>query len=248
VIPASQRRPGPWVDFHHGQIESATVLVLNKCDQVDDAQREQCRRFLRAINPVALIVETDFGEVPPDVWDRPGTMPQADFATEKRLRIEQEEQLDVAKGVYPDIDCRVVRVWRAFHPERLWTWFNEDHPGLLRVKGIIWLATRNLLVGGVSRTLWQNGCGADGLWWAALPEDQWPESVERKIDIQATWHEPYGDRRQELTLIGTRSSLDSVSEGLLTCLLTDEEVAAGPHEWVKWNDPFPEWSLGEEPA
>jgi G3E family GTPase len=127
----------------------------------------------------------------------------------------------------------------------LWDWFNAEHAGLFRVKGILWLATRNLLVGGVSRTVWQNGCGAAGIWWAALPRDQWPQTPERIREIEATWHEPYGDRRQELTLIGEEAGLEEIGKSLLSCLLTDEEHALGPKEWTKWKDPFPEWDLTE---
>jgi hypothetical protein len=59
--------------------------------------------------------------------------------------------------------------------------------------------------------------------------------------LSKRWEEPFGDRRQEVVLIGvhldeayTRSLLDN-------CLLTDTEMEQGPEAWAKWEDPFPSW-------
>lgn len=31
------------------------------------------------------------------------------------------------------------------------------------------------------------------------------------------------------------------------CLLTDDEMAAGPQQWQYFEDPFPVWRLSDEP-
>jgi G3E family GTPase len=138
------------------------------------------------------------------------------------------------------------RAYRPFHPERFWNWFNAEHAGLLRVKGIVWLATRSLLVGGVSRTRWQNACGPAGIWWAALPREEWPAEPGALARMQETWREPYGDRRQELVLIGEASLLTGLNHQINACLLTDGEYARPVPEWAALPDPFPEWDLEEE--
>jgi G3E family GTPase len=139
------------------------------------------------------------------------------------------------------------RAYRPFHPGRFWDWYEAEHSGLLRVKGLIWLATRNLLVGGVSRTRWQNSCGAAGIWWAALPREDWPEEPEALMRMQETWREPYGDRRQELVLLGDAALLSGLSRSLDACLLTAEEYARPVAEWGTFPDPFPIWDVdGEE--
>ena len=114
------------------------------------------------------------------------------------------------------------------------------------MKGLGWLATRNLLVGGVSRTRWQNGCGAAGIWWAALPREEWPEEPEALMRMQETWREPYGDRRQELVMIGDPMLLSTAMRRQLdACLLTDEEYARPVNEWATFPDPFPAWDVEE---
>ena len=144
----------------------------------------------------------------------------------------------------PPLSSALYRVHRPFHPARFWEWFNAEHPGLLRVKGLVWLASRNLLVGGISRTRWQNSCGAAGIWWAALPREEWPEDEGSLRRMQENWREPYGDRRQELMLIGDPALLAKTTRAELdACLLTDEEFARPVVEWGKLVDPFPEWDV-----
>jgi G3E family GTPase len=213
-------------DFQHAQMEGASLFVLNKCDLVEDSQREACAELLRLINPDAQIVETAYGEVPPEIWSRRATPRELGLAVERR------PQRKVAGAAGPELASALYRVHRPFHPGRFWDWFNADHPGLLRVKGLIWLATRNLLVGGVSRTRWQNSCGTAGIWWAALPREEWPEEPEALLRMQETWREPYGDRRQELILIGDAEQLS-----------TEEEYALPLQAWAALPDPFPAWDL-----
>ncbi len=64
--------------------------------------------------------------------------------------------------------------------------------------------------------------------------------------MQETWQEPYGDRRQELILIGDANQLDTTMRRELdACLLTDAEFARPPAEWASLPDPFPAWDLEE---
>jgi hypothetical protein len=56
------------------------------------------------------------------------------------------------------------------------------------------------------------------------------------------WEEPWGDRRQEIVLIGQgldRAGLEAMFDA---ALLTAEEFAGGLDGWAKIADPFPKWS------
>jgi G3E family GTPase len=240
VAPAAKNSYEDLIDFQRSQIESASLLVLNKCDLVDDAQRTTCTELLRSINPNAKIIETAYGEVPAQMISGLASPQALGLAVEFHPRVEKKEPVTetvLASALY--------RAYQPFHPGRFWDWYEAEHPGLLRVKGLIWLASRNLLVGGVSRTRWQNSCGAAGVWWAALPREDWPEDPDALMRMQETWREPYGDRRQELVLIGEASSLSNLPKQLDACLLTAEEYARPVKEWGSFPDPFPVWDLEE---
>ncbi len=242
VHPARREAPGGLNEFVLVQIEGASQIVLNKCDLVDDASREACTRHLRQLNPEARIIETAYGEVPGEIWAKPDSPQHLGLAMERRLRPVTEESTSA-----PALGSALYRAWRPFHPGRFWDWYNAEHTGLLRIKGLIWLASRNLLVGGVSRTRWQNGCGTAGIWWAALPREEWPEDAESLAKMQELWREPYGDRRQELVLIGDEVQLAGATRRQLdACLLTEEEYAQPVKEWTTLPDPFPEWDLDGE--
>jgi len=64
--------------------------------------------------------------------------------------------------------------------------------------------------------------------------------------MQENWREPYGDRRQELVLIGDASQLSGLMPQLDACLLTAEEYARPVAEWAALPDSFPAWDLEEE--
>jgi G3E family GTPase len=232
--------PDALAEFQQAQIAGANVIVLNKCDLVNDMQRARCTQRLRALNPKALVVETSYGEIPEEAWSRRSLSPEPG---------PEPESSGVGAGALgkepapPALGSVLYRAYRPFHPARFWEWFNADHPGLLRVKGLVWLATRSLLVGGVSRTVRQNSCGGAGVWWAALPREDWPTETEALLRMQETWREPYGDRRQELVLIGETAPLLALSRGLDACLLDAEEFARPLRDWSALPDPFPAWDL-----
>jgi G3E family GTPase len=247
VAPGRNDSPGSLADLQQAQIEGASLLVLNKCDLVTDAERTACARLMCRINPEAPFVETAYGEVPTEVWSRSGTAQELGLALERGLRPTPEG--DDAREVEPplsELGSSLYRAYRPFHPARFRDWLDAEHPGLLRVKGLVWLATRNLLVGGVSRTRWQNGCGAAGVWWAALPREEWPEDAGTLLRMQETWREPYGDRRQELVLMGDPARVADTVRRLNACLLTAEEYGRPASEWLSLPDPFPVWDLGGE--
>jgi hypothetical protein len=55
----------------------------------------------------------------------------------------------------------------------------------------------------------------------------------------------YGDRRQEIVFIGQHLEPRETREILDRCLLTADEMAAGPEAWKRFDDPFPVWKRAE---
>ncbi len=114
---------------------------------------------------------------------------------------------------------------------------------MLRSKGFFWLATRMDRCG-----IWSQAGGAcrvepGGPWWATLPEDEIPDDPEEEALLARVWHTVWGDRRQEIVLIGQEMDEPALRAGLRACLLTNAEMELGPEGWAAFADPFSDWML-----
>ena len=115
--------------------------------------------------------------------------------------------------------------------------------GVLRSKGLLWIASRNDWAYDWS----QAGCSIRmnlaGFWWAAAPNDEWPEYEAFREEIRSKFVGEYGDRHQELVFIGQGVDQQRVESILDDCLLTDLEYSQGPEVWANFEDPIPEIEL-----
>jgi G3E family GTPase len=225
------------------QVEFANVLVISKLDLVSHAEAERLESMLRHLNPEARIVRADHGNIPlGEVLDTglfdldkaasaPGWMKQL-----RGERLPETAEYGIASFVY--------RARVPFHPARFWALLQDPATwlGVLRSKGFFWLASRSRVAGLWSHAGGSASCEAAGMWYAALPEDEWPDEDEAREQLRADWVEPWGDRRQELVFIGTDVDESELRAKLDDALLTETELAGGPERWVNLHDPFPEWT------
>ena len=111
--------------------------------------------------------------------------------------------------------------------------------GVLRSTGLLWIASRNDWAYDWS----QAGCSIRmnpaGFWWAAAPDDEWPEYEALRKEIRSKFVGEYGDRHQELVFIGQGVDQQRVESILDHCLLTDLEYSQGPEAWANFEDPLP---------
>ncbi len=137
--PAEDRRN--IVDLLVDQIEFADVLVVNKSDLVASRDREAITGRLKALNPTARIVWTEFGRVDPTLVLDTGLF---DLARSQALPAWEREW---SKPHIPEtIEYGIVNFSltadRPFHPNALYRYFAEPRPELLRAKGWFSLATQ----------------------------------------------------------------------------------------------------------
>ncbi|MDF4004114.1 GTP-binding protein [Luteibacter sp. PPL201] len=243
------------------QVEFADVIVINKCDRLNESERQNVRKVLRALNRDARLVNAAFGEV--DLahvfntglfdYERAQTAP----GWAKELMGEHTPETE-AYG----ITSFVYRAGRPFHPVRLHALLDDGIPGVLRSKGYFWLASRMDWVGNLAVAGGATEVAAAGHWWAsrarvraglsrgfeisdlrADPPDmhELPSPSQRRA-LWELWDPLYGDRRQELVMIGVDLPESAIRAALDACLLTDHEMVAGPVAWQDMPDPFPAWT------
>jgi G3E family GTPase len=237
------------VDLLVDQIEFADVILLNKVDAVDDAARARIISGIKAINSRAELIESSFGKIEPRAILNTGRF---DIASAEQmpdwLKLIQNEPVPETEEY--GISNFVYRARRPFHPKRLHKWMAQEWPGVIRSKGFFWLATRMDFVGLWSRAGAQSDVRLAGKWFATVPRSSWPDDPQEIEFVLSNWKEPYGDRRQEIVLIGY---VDEMDEAFLrdcfdACLLTDAEMEAGEHAWSNYTDPFPKWMIAAAPT
>ncbi|WP_145421212.1 zinc metallochaperone GTPase ZigA [Planctomycetes bacterium K23_9] len=232
------------VDLLVDQIEFANVIIINKTDLVSPYDLQQLEQIIRRLNPNANVLHARESRVPLEevvgtgrfqlceAESSPGWMavPRGEEETET-------EEFGIGHFVY--------RRDRPFHPQRIMQVLDDDMEeggllsGVLRSKGLMWIASRNEWAYDWS----QAGCSIRmepaGFWWAAAPDDEWPQDAESIAEIESKLTGPHGDRHQELVFIGQGMNESRMTEILDRCLVTDLEFVQGPGFWANFEDPLP---------
>ncbi len=226
------------VDLLVSQAEFADVIVLNKCDIAGERDALQVEGLLRSLNPGARIVRSTFGRVPLDA-----VLDTRRFDFERAQR--SAGWLKELEGEHtPETEAYGITSWvwrseRPFHPERLDAVLSSEWRGVLRSKGFFWLATRSADVVGWSSAGNLGRVERVGYFWAAVSQEHWPSDPDTVAAIRRTWHPVWGDRRQELVVIGDRTmERDVLTARLEAALLTDDEMR-DPTTWSTLADPLP---------
>ena len=224
------------------QVEFADVILVSKTDLVSESQAEKVSQIIKSLNREAQVIPIENGQVP--LTDILGTG-KFDFLKAqqapgwlKEMRGEhtpETEEYGISSFVY--------RARKPFHPEKFFNFLHgKDIAGkLLRSKGYFWLATRPEFAGNWQQAGGIARYGFAGMFWKAVPKENWPEDPEYLDSIKKSWQEPFGDMRQELVFIGQSLDEQEIVNKLDECLLTNEELLAGKSLWLSLPDPFPKW-------
>ena len=223
------------------QIEFANVILISKIDLISSDEIANLKAVLHSLNPDAEIVPMMMGQVnlakvlDTGLFDFEKAEQAPGWLKELRgEHIPETEEYGISSFVYS--------ARRPFHPQRFYQHLHEgewENGTLLRSKGFFWLASRPEHAGSWSQAGGIMRHGLAGRWWASVPKAQWPE--EYLQDIESQWQAPYGDCRQELVFIGQNLNSEQIRRELDACLLTDQELAAGPAVWRLYRDDFPKW-------
>lgn len=227
------------VDLLNDQIDFANVILVNKSDLISEEERHTIHGMIRALNPQAKIYDTTQSELPLDsvmgtgLYDAKLAEQHIGWLDSLVEHTPETEEYGISNFIF---ESRI-----PFHPERFFNFLKMEWPGVIRSKGVFWLATRLKYAGYWSQAgaIGQHECA--GHFWAAIPKKHWPEDHSH---IDRVWQNPNGDCRQEIVLIGRNMDQHSLTEQLKSCLLTPEEYALSEKKWAKlFNDPFPKWRM-----
>lgn len=227
------------VDLLIDQIETCDVLLLNKCDLVDEKQLNKLESVLRKLQPHTKLIRTVQGMVDPKMILNTGLF---DFEEASRsagwIQELQKENHTPETDEY-GISSFVYRRRRPFHPKRLAEFMTEWPEEVVRAKGIAWIAAK----GDFAATLSQAGAsiqfGPAGHWLASMPKEEQDEVLRTELEMKNKWDETWGDRINELVFIGIGMNSPEIEAQLDTCLVNDLELM---EDWSQFENPLP-WPI-----
>ncbi|OIB56326.1 GTP-binding protein [Natrialba sp. SSL1] len=244
------------------QVEFCDVLVLNKCDLVDDETLSQIEQTLGVLQPRAKLIRAEHGRIEPD--DLVET-DRFDFEAARHSAgwIQELQEPHQSAEEEHGITSFVFEARRPFHPERFADLLDRFPDSVVRAKGHFWLASGEDDQSGASTTetgakrqvsredeaLTVNVAGQSirvapgGQWIDSLPAAERQERLESNPELESTWHERWGDRHTRLVLIGAEMDHEAVRADLEDCLLTDVELAA---DNPTYEDRFPTFEVPAE--
>lgn len=238
--PADNR---PIVNLLVEQVEFANVIILNKTDQVNAIELAELETIIHNLNPGAKLVRSQFGKVPSTeilnthLFDYERTSQSTAWVDElSKLHTPETETYGISSFVFKD--------QRPFEPERLWLFVTRCWPKtIIRSKGLFWLASRPGEAMNWSQAGGSLRAEPAGDWWAAMPlaeRRSYQNYQDNVADIENRWHPIFGDRVNELVIIGQDLDEANIRAELQGCLCTEDEVA----EWLTGGDfvdPWPKW-------
>ena len=203
-------------EFLASQVEFATVVVLTDAATAPPDQLDSVLWLLRRLNPDASVTDVPTGPLRAARWSGRGCA----------RRLGQRMGWTRALAGPDGGDALVFRDPRPFHPERLFEAVRHDlvphRVGrIARSRGLVQLATR---------------AGQYGSWRSA------GDTVSFDPSGISSW-DPDAPAGQELVFFGERLHREHVVGALHACLLTDDELLAGPAAWAGYVDPFPVWPV-----
>lgn len=211
------------------QIEFANVIIINKADLVSKETVEELAAIIHKLNPGAKIISTSNSKVDPKEILNTGYFDFEEASNSAGWQEELQKDHHTPETEEYGISSFVFRNKKPFHPQRFWKYISENWPaGIIRSKGLFYIASRK-----DQALSWSQAGGSlkaepVGVWWASMPfkeRTNYASYIENQEYIESKWDKIFGDRMNELVLIGQDLDQEQIIKELEGCLLNNVELA-----------------------
>ncbi len=229
-------------DLLTDQIEFANAIIINKSDLVSEQKLEELKRVIGKLNPEAKMITTAHGQIAPKKILNTGMFNFIKVSQgagwQKELRGPHTPETDEY-----GISSFVFRRREPFHPARFWKYINKRwHSSVLRSKGFFWLASRPNQAFLWSQAGRLSTTQKAGVWWASLStmeRNRHPAFQANEEYIMSRWSKRFGDRQNELVLIGQNMEKEEIQAELEECLCTEAEIRRMEQNIYEFTDEWP---------
>lgn len=203
------------------QIEFCNLILLNKTDLLNSEQIDKVIKALRDIQSEARIIPCVNSDVSTDIlfnndeFDYDKVL--ASSSVQRALNCNEASDREACVDEY-GITSFVFEDVRPFDRDKFYDFIDSYPSELIRTKGYIWFsdewkdiqlfeqAGRNFNITPVSE------------WLSACPQEELDRIKETYPDITDDWHAKYGDRINQLVLIGKNYKKSDILSKLMNCL------------------------------
>lgn len=216
------------------QIEFCNTIILNKVDEVSEEELKKVKAVIRALQPNAKIIETNYAKV-----DIKEIMDTKNFNFEeavvsaawvKELENDEEDEHDEhnehhhhhhGEGETEEygISTFVYKRRRPFNKEKFEEFVNfKWSKNIIRCKGLLWFEDEQDMSYVFEQAGKQMQIGEAGVWLASLSKMEQEEIIAEEPDILKDWDENVGDRIVKIVFIGKDMDKEKIMKDLDECL------------------------------
>jgi G3E family GTPase len=210
------------------QVEFANVIILNKTDLVSSENLGFLKATIQELNSTAQIIESTFSQVNPKkiLNTKLFSFEEAEQSAGWIEELNKEEHTPETDEY--GISSFVYESNLPFDPIRFSEYSQHKFPSnIIRSKGLFWIASRPN-----QALIWNQAGGslrADsaGVWWASMSKENrvsHPSYINNQDFIESKWDNIFGDRTNEIVIIGHNLNQEEIQVELDACLATEDEL------------------------
>jgi len=226
------------------QIEFCNTIILNKINEVEPEELNRVRKIIKALQPKARIIETNYGKVEvKDIIDAKAfnfeeAATSAGWLQELEKDVEEHNEHHHEHCHHDDGECNcghhhhheegeaeeygigtfVYYRRKAFDREKFEVFANNFPKTVIRCKGLIWfsdLPNESYIFEQAGKQI-QAEYGGD--WIASAPKEEKEQIIKENPEVLKEWDEEVGDRMIKLVFIGQKMNKEEIIANLDECL------------------------------
>ena len=229
------------------QIEFSNIILLNKAAEVSEEELERIKSIIRAIQPTAQIIETNYCDVDFDrilntgLFDFDKTATSAawiqeveDASHHHEHHHDDDDEHDEHEHHHHDhdhehgdhdhlaefgIDTYVYYARKPFDLGMFDEFVAAHWPkNVIRCKGMCYFAEEYDMCYLFEQAGRQFNLRKAGEWFATMPKEELMQLMADDAQLRHDWDDQYGDRMQKLVFIGQHLDRDALRQALDNCL------------------------------
>ena len=230
------------------QIEFSNIILLNKASEVSEEELARIKSVIRAIQPTAEIIETNYCDVPFEKilntrlfdFDRTATSAawiqevedahhhhdhdEDDDDDDEHEEHHHHHEHDHEHGDHDHlaefgIDTYVYNARRPFDLGMFDEFVAAHWPkNVIRCKGMCYFAEEYDMCYLFEQAGRQFNIRKAGEWFATMPKEELMQLMADDAQLRKDWDDQYGDRMQKLVFIGQHLDRKAITDALDRCL------------------------------